>query len=77
MENVSTINSWPPVYCVGTYNHIPRGGYHDRPYFLYDSHKDYEKCKNKCFIRVTNLTFDRWEDEKKEWKQIYPIIWVP
>ncbi|XWS28903.1 hypothetical protein CRYUN_Cryun25bG0111800 [Craigia yunnanensis] len=69
------ITSWPPVFCEGTYNNIPHDYYHDRIYYLYDSHKDYEKCKDKCFIRVTNFTFDQWDEGKKEWNQIFPIIW--
>ncbi|XVF68661.1 hypothetical protein PTKIN_Ptkin11bG0019400 [Pterospermum kingtungense] len=71
------ITSWPPVLCEGTYNREYHGEYHERPYVLYDSHKDYQKCKNKCFIRVTDTSFYRWDDEKKEWKQIFPIIWIP
>ncbi|EOY34201.1 hypothetical protein QUC31_018548 [Theobroma cacao] len=75
-ENIS-VTSWPPVFCEGTYNNISHGRYHERPYYLYDSHKDYEKCKEKCFIRVTNFTFDRWDEGKKEWEQIFPIMWIP
>ncbi|WRX29040.1 hypothetical protein QQP08_021527 [Theobroma cacao] len=74
--NIS-VTSWPPVFCEGTYNNISHGHFHERPYHLYDSHKDYEKCKGKCFIGVTNFTFDRWDEGKKEWEQIFPIIWLP
>lgn len=69
--------TWPPVLCEGTYNDIYHGYYHERPYVLYDSRDDYEKCHKKCLIRVTDVGFDRWDDDKKEWKQIFPIIWTP
>ncbi|XWS53198.1 hypothetical protein CRYUN_Cryun11dG0137400 [Craigia yunnanensis] len=45
-QNINVTN-WPPVFCEGTYNNIPHGYCPNRPYYLYDSHKDYEKCKDK------------------------------
>ncbi|GKV01078.1 hypothetical protein SLEP1_g13668 [Rubroshorea leprosula] len=64
------------VLCVGTYNSYSHGYYHERPYVLYDSNKGVDNCKDTCLIRVTNFGFDSWNEKKKMWKAIYPIIHV-
>ncbi|XVF68660.1 hypothetical protein PTKIN_Ptkin11bG0019300 [Pterospermum kingtungense] len=61
--------SWPAVQCEGEYSRYYTY-YHYLGPVLYNSNSDYEKCKNKCFIRATGTGFDRWDDEKKKWKEI-------
>ncbi|GLT33859.1 hypothetical protein SLA2020_084160 [Shorea laevis] len=65
------------IICVGTFDSYSHGYYREQPYVLYDSNKGKDSCKGKCFIRIKDFGFDSWDEYKKVWEAILPIIHLP
>ncbi|EOA14606.1 hypothetical protein CARUB_v10027857mg [Capsella rubella] len=66
---------WQPTTCLGTFYSEAHFERHERPYVLYDSDKDATECKNSCFVVVKDDGFYRWNNNKRIWDKVFPIIW--
>ncbi|XP_010536247.1 PREDICTED: uncharacterized protein LOC104811283 [Tarenaya hassleriana] len=67
---------WRPTTCVGTFYDEAHFTRQERPYVLYDSDKDDMECTDACKILVSDDGFFRWDEGKRTWAKIFPIIWI-
>lgn len=74
-EKAAGSRVWQPTTCIGTFYSEARFGRHEKPYVLYDSDKDATECKNSCFVVVIDDGFYRWNNNKRIWDKVFPIIW--
>ncbi|XP_010477463.1 PREDICTED: uncharacterized protein LOC104756551 [Camelina sativa] len=74
-EKVAGSRVWQPTTCIGTFYREAHFEMHERPYVLYESDKDAKECKNSCFVVVKDDGFYRWNNNKRIWDKIFPIIW--
>lgn len=62
--------------CVGTYNNVSTSDYDQMTFLVYYSKDDFEKFKNKIFIKVNATSFYRSNEEKKVWERIFPLPYM-